>query len=202
MPEKVILRNMMNVLYFTNDDITDRDVIPDIIRTTGDNVITHTSRVNLQIVQDQSIDFVVSDRSRFLIKRDVIDSLPRKIVNLHPSYLPWNRGYHPNYWSVKDRTTFGVTLHFIDEQIDTGDVIAQTKTFYSENDTLRETYDRLRRLMVSLFEACWPELRVGKIKGKPQNKAEGSIHYRKDFDGLYEKLPNGWDTKISVVRQC
>ncbi|OUT59013.1 MAG: hypothetical protein CBB75_12335 [bacterium TMED15] len=191
----------MEVLYFTNEDITDWDIIPDIIRKTGDNVITHTSRVTLELVKKHKIDFIVSDRSRFLIKKDVIDYLPMKIVNLHPSYLPWNRGYHPNYWSIKERTRFGVSLHFIDEAIDTGDIIARSETFYSDDDTLRDTYNRLRRLMVNLFEACWPEVRVGKIKGISQDKNKGSIHYKKDFETIYDSLPNGWDTKVSLITE-
>ena len=190
----------MKVLYFTNENITDWNIIPDIIKATGDEVMVQTSRVSLKLILENEIDFIVSDRSRFLIKKDVIDYLPRKIVNLHPSYLPWNRGYHPNYWSIKEKTPFGVTLHFIDEGIDTGDIIAQSRISYSDTDTLRETYNRLRRLMVYLFQACWAEVRNCKIKGVTQDRSKGSIHYKKDFEGVYETFPHGWDTEVSLIR--
>ena len=38
---------------------------------------------------------------------------------MHISYLPFNRGAHPNYWSFKDNSPKGVTIHFIDNGIDT-----------------------------------------------------------------------------------
>jgi len=189
----------MKILYFTNEDIQDWEVIPDIIKKHGDTVLTHTSRIDLDVIKNNNIEFIVSDRSRYLIKKDVIDYMPRKIVNLHPSFLPWNRGYHPNYWPIKESTPYGVTLHFIDEGIDTGAIIAQTRAFYSEEDTLRTTYDRLRSLMISLFEVCWPELRNEQMTEKSQNKFDGSLHYKKDFEGVFEKLPNGWDTKVKDI---
>ena len=93
-----------------------------------------------------------------------------------------------------------MTVHFIDENIDTGDIISQTRTFYSDSDTLRTAYNRLRILMVSLFDACWPDVRECKIIGVRQNRSEGTLHYKNDFDGIYESLPNGWDTIVSDIQ--
>jgi len=191
----------MKVLYFTNEDIQDWEVIPGIIKRQGDTVMTHTSRIDLDFIKNNNIEFIVSDRARYLIKKDVIDYLPRKIVNLHPSFLPWNRGYHPNYWAIKEGTPYGVTLHFIDEGIDTGAIIAQTRAFYSNEDTLRTTYDRLRNLMVSLFAACWLEVRLGKMAESFQNKDDGTLHYKRDFNEILESLPDGWDTKIEFIKR-
>jgi len=189
----------MNVLYFTNSDIQDWQVIPDIIRATGDNVITHTSRVDLEIICANEIEFIVSDRARYLIRQDVLSHLPSKIINLHPSYLPWNRGYHPNYWSIKQGTPMGVTLHHIDIGIDTGSIISQAKVQYDEDDTLRTTYDRSRLAMIEVFAAAWPKVRLGMHDVRPQDHQSGSFHLNKDFDGILEALPNGWDTKITDI---
>ena len=189
----------MRVVYYTNKDISDWEVIPGIIKSTGDEVITMTDRVTLDFVRENDIDFIVSDRSRFLIREDLIEFLDKKIVNLHPSFLPWNRGYNPNYWSIKENTAFGVSLHFIDKDIDTGAILAQARTFYSGNDTLRSTYFRLRMLMVKLFEACWPDVRACTIPGEIQDRNAGNIHYKNDFNGVYENLPRGWDTKINDI---
>lgn len=189
----------MVVLYLTNKDIQDRGLIPGIIEEHGDTVIIYTSRIDIDYIKNNNINFIVCDRPRFLIKKDIIDYLPRRIINFHPSFLPWNRGYNPNYWSIKENTPFGVSLHFIDEDIDSGPIIAQTRAFYSQEDTLRITYNRLRTLMVSLFKACWPEIREGKMTEKSQNVNNATLHYRKDFEGILEKLPNGWDTKIKDI---
>lgn len=189
----------MNVLYLTNAKVQDVDLIPSFIRSFSDNVIVRTERFDLDYLKENGIEFIVSDRTQFLIKKDVIDYLPKRIVNLHPSFLPWGRGYHPNYWSVVEKFPHGVTLHFIDEGIDSGDIVAQTRVFYGDHDTLRVTYERLRRFMVDLFKTCWPELRSGAMTGSMQTVEEGCIHYKRDFDGHLERLANGWDTPIGAL---
>jgi len=190
----------MKVLYYTNPDVRDIDLIPNYIKKTGDAVITTTEAVTLDYVIANRVDFIVSDRSRYLIKKDLIDYLPRKIVNLHPSFLPWNRGYHPNYWSIKENSPFGVTLHFIDEDIDTGNILAQLQCFYNDNDTLETTYERLRYFMVELFVDCWPLIREGNLPDNPQQPVSGSLHFKKDFAGIYEGLPSGWDTPVRKIK--
>ena len=189
----------MKVLYIANSRANELEYIPNIISATGDEVVIETGRIDLAYVVSNAIDFIVSDRATYLIKKDVIEFLPRKVVNLHPSVLPWCRGYYPNYWSIKTKTVHGVTLHFVDEGIDTGDIIAQTICSYAADDTLRDSYNRLRALMVGLFAACWPEIRCGKMTGKCQDKTDGSLFYRKDFNGVLDSLPNGWDTKVKDI---
>jgi methionyl-tRNA formyltransferase len=190
----------MKVLYFTNEDITDWDTIPDIIREGGDEVITITHKFDLNFIKEKKIDFIVSDRARSLITKDIIEYLPKKIINIHPSFLPYNRGYFPNYWSIKTNTPYGVTIHYIDENIDTGDIIAQIRLGYDiQKDTLRTTYDRLRKYSVLLFKICWEDIKRGLLPSFKQDHSKATIHYKKDFDGIYEKLPDGWDTKISYI---
>lgn len=43
------------------------------------------------------------------------------------SYLPYNKGTHPNYWSFIENTPKGVMIHEIDKGIDTGNIIVQKK---------------------------------------------------------------------------
>lgn len=186
----------MRIMYFTNKDIVDWDIVPNIIKKYGDEVVIHTEKPTLEFIKENKIDFIVSDRARSLITKDIIDYLPKRIINLHPSFLPWNRGYHPNYWSIKDNTPHGVTIHYIDEGIDTGDILIQTKFHYNPNDTLRSTYNRLRKYMVLLFETSWLDIKEGKLTGIKQKKGEGTIHYNADFNGILENLQYGWDTRI------
>ena len=49
----------------------------------------------------------------------------KTLINLHISYLPYNRGSYPNYWSFKENTPNGVSIHHIDDGIDTGPVLVQ-----------------------------------------------------------------------------
>ena len=51
--------------------------------------------------------------------------ITNNIYNLHISFLPYNRGAHPNFWSFIENTPSGVTIHKIDQGIDTGKIIFQ-----------------------------------------------------------------------------
>ena len=62
----------MVVLYLTNKDIQDRGLIPGIIEERGDTVIIYTSRIDIDYIKNNNINFIVCDRPRFLIKKDVI----------------------------------------------------------------------------------------------------------------------------------
>ena len=72
-------------------------------------------------------DWIISYGYRHLISEEIIKYLKNPIINLHISYLPFNRGAHPNYWSFKEKTIKGVTIHFIDSGIDTGPILIQKK---------------------------------------------------------------------------
>ena len=53
--------------------------------------------------------------------------------------------------------------------------------------------------MVSLFNSCWYEIKNGQISEELQNKHEGTLYYKNDFDGVFENLPNGFDTKVKDI---
>ena len=97
-------------------------------------------------------DFLISFGYRYILKKDVIDFFPDKIINLHISLLPYNRGADPNLWSYLEDTPKGVTIHYIDESIDTGNIILQKEVQDDiQNDTLKTSYDRLINEIVMLF---------------------------------------------------
>ena len=191
----------MRVMYLTNSRAVNQNELPLYMKTFGDEIIVKTSKFDLEYIKNESIDFIVSDKTQFLILPDIINFLPKKIVNLHPSFLPWGRGYNPNFWSIRLGFPHGVSLHIIDEGIDSGEIIAQTRLSYSESDTLKETYDRLRVHMINLFKVCWPELRLGKLQGFSQDKNSGNIFYKKDLENIFDKLPNKWDTTVSECQK-
>lgn len=55
------------------------------------------------------------------------------VLNLHISYLPWNRGANPNFWSFVENTKKGVTIHEIDEKLDKGKILLRKELEFDEN---------------------------------------------------------------------
>lgn len=140
-----------------------------------------------------SADFIISYGYRHIIPADIIDRFYRKAINLHISYLPWNRGSDPNMWSFIDNTPKGVTIHYLDAGIDTGDIIAHQEIHFKDDDTLKTSYDKLHGSIQQLFEIYWPWVSVGAVIPQPQ-VGVGSYHRRSDKDKIL--LRNGWDTPV------
>ena len=81
-------------------------------------------------------ELLVSVNYLFLIEDDII-SLPKKIaINFHGSLLPKYRGRTPHVWAIiNNEKETGVTAHVIDNNCDTGDIIAQKKISIDAEDT-------------------------------------------------------------------
>jgi methionyl-tRNA formyltransferase len=117
------------------------------------------------------------------ILRPKIFNLPRLgTLNLHPSLLPHNRGKHSSFWSIVERCPFGVSIHFIDDGIDTGDVAFQRELPITWADTGRTLYERALSEIVRLFQDSFPTIQSGQIPRSPQSHARGSMHYAREIE--------------------
>lgn len=141
------------------------------------------------------IDFIVSFGYRHIIRRDVLDRFPGRAINLHISLLPWNRGSDPNLWSYLENSPKGVSIHHIDEGMDTGDLLVQKTVAGGEGDTLRISYERLIREISALFFENWPLIYKGELPGKKQS-GPGSSHRLRDKEPYMHLLTDGWDTPV------
>jgi methionyl-tRNA formyltransferase len=125
----------------------------------------------------------------YVLRPAFLDAMPCRFVNLHPALLPWNRGAHPNVWSIVDGTPAGATLHAIDAGIDTGDIIAQRPVEVAPIDTGETLYRKLEQAALDLFRDNWPLIRAGRESRTPQSRAEGSFHRAADLDRIDEIDP-------------
>ena len=135
------------------------------------------------------LDWLISIYYGFILRRAVLDTARSGALNLHPALLPHNRGAHPNVWSIVDRTPAGVTLHYVDEHVDTGDIAAQREIPARPADTAATLYRRLEDEAVALFKECWPRLLAGSLPRQPQ-KGVATHHRVTDLDRLDRIDPN------------
>ncbi len=190
----------MKVLILTNPDINDPQRLANSIKSQGDEAVIHHFSITIDFLKDNRIDFIVSDRHRHLIKEPVLSAYDGRIVNLHPSFLPWGRGYYPNFWSFVDDIPRGVTIHYINAGIDTGDIIYQKELFFNDHDTLRASYDVCKKTLDKLFDDNWTNIRSGRCPRIKQPK-EGTLHYEKDFKKIEYLLTKGWDTPVGELKE-
>ena len=92
-----------------------------------DNYLIYNEKLKISFLKKNKIEFIISYGYKYLITKDIIDIFKGKIINLHISFLPFNRGYYPNLWSHLEGSPSGVTIHFINEHIDGGEILLQKK---------------------------------------------------------------------------
>jgi methionyl-tRNA formyltransferase len=117
-----------------------------------------------------------------IIKQPLM-ALPKcGFINTHPSLLPHNRGKHYNFWALVEQAPFGATLHFVDDGIDSGDIVAQTPIPYGWEDNGATLYAKAQRAIVSLFKDTYHKVRDLNISRLKQDLARGSFHTGKQID--------------------
>jgi methionyl-tRNA formyltransferase len=177
------------------------NTLASILKEYGNQILEIEFRIDVQFLKENKIDFAVSYGYRHIIKSDVLNHLKDRIINLHISYLPWNKGADPNLWSFLENTPKGVTIHYMDEGLDTGDIIAQKVVeFDEESETLRTTYNKLSEEIVILFKETWPLIANGQIIRRKQI-GKGSYHSLSDKDRFKYLLFNGWDTPVKFLQK-
>lgn len=83
---------------------------------------------NQNIIRKQKPDLIVVCHFKQVLKKNIIDIPKYGCINLHPSLLPNYRGLSPQHWPIiKGDKETGITVHFINEGIDKGDIIIQHK---------------------------------------------------------------------------
>ena len=141
----------------------------------------------------EDYDFLISFGYKHILKKKVIEKVNCPIFNLHISFLPYNRGAHPNFWSFYDKTPSGVSIHIIDEGIDTGPIIYQKYVNFDNGEkTFANTYLTLIKEIECLFIEKIENFINERWESRPQ-KGNGTFHNMKDLPSNF----SGWDSIIS-----
>jgi methionyl-tRNA formyltransferase len=138
----------------------------------------------LRAIEALQPDIALSVFFSYILRREFLDLFPAGVVNLHPAYLPYNRGAYPNIWSIAERTPAGATLHYIDTGVDTGDIIARRQVPIEPVDTGEILYRKLEQACVDLFKETWPLICSGRVPRIPQDKREGTCHRTQDVERI------------------
>jgi len=133
--------------------------------------------------------------------------------NLHASLLPDYRGAAPINWAIMNGEKYtGATTFFIDDKIDTGEIIAQSKIAIKEDDTAGTLHDTLMNLGADLVIKTVQQIEAGKVTTKKQpntpiekvaykiHKETCEINWDKSIDEIYNHIrglspyPASWTT--------
>ena len=106
----------------------------------------------LKVLKDKNVDLIVLSGYMRFIGKVLLEAYPKAIINLHPAYLPEFPGAH----SIKDAFEAGVsqtvvTVHYVDEGVDTGPIIRQERVPIDPNWNLETLEEHVHAMEYDLF---------------------------------------------------
>ena len=111
----------------------------------------------MTLLQQFSVDFIVLAGFLPLVPSFLVEAFPRRIVNIHPSLLPkyggkgmWGHHVHEAVKAAGEQET-GITIHFVSDVCDGGDIIAQFHTSLSPDDSVDEIAEKVHSLEMKHF---------------------------------------------------
>ena len=169
----------------------------------GFEVIVSPDPYDSDSIDDFAPDLILSSGYDRLLGPKTVQKYSQRIVNLHAAYLPWARGIGTTLFATMLRYPYGVSVHFINEGLDTGNLIARKLIRTEHDDTLRTLYFKLLSATEELFFENFPKIVAGQTNGVPQEEL-GDINTnrsRLQFESVIDACPHGYDTLITDLEK-
>lgn len=131
-------------------------------------------------------DLIVVCGYKYIIPKEIFSIVKGGSINIHPSMLPLYRGQHVINWAmINGESETGVTLHFLEETLDSGIIIAQKAVPIYFEDTAKEVHDRIYQEACVLLINVISEYKLEKsLTGKIQDSSIATFYNpRKPEDG-------------------
>ena len=110
----------------------------------------------------------------------VLEVAKDRFICLHPSLLPKARGGATLNWAlIRGEREWGITLFYLNDQIDQGDMIAQERFLIEERDDIATLFDKASVAAMDLLARVIPQLRMGKAGRIPQDHAVATFSPRR-----------------------
>ena len=159
------------------------------------------NKLTPEAMEQMAPSFIISFNYRHMIPEEVLRRMPGRVINLHTSLLPYNRGSSPNFFSFLCDTPKGVTIHLVDRGLDTGDILCQREiSFDEEKETFASSYDRLLLEVKELFRENWEKIKRGDVVPRRQ-EGEGSFHRMRELTAIREQMPFTWFETVANFKR-
>ncbi|MBG9445397.1 methionyl-tRNA formyltransferase [Cytobacillus firmus] len=123
-------------------------------------------------------DLVVTAAFGQILPKELLDAPKYGCINVHASLLPELRGGAPIHYSIlqgKEKT--GITIMYMAEKLDAGDILTQVEVPITETDTVGTLHDKLSEAGSKLLSETLPKLLNGELNPIKQNEEEATFAY-------------------------
>ena len=134
----------------------------------------------LALLQRDEADVLFCAAYPQILKPALLSLYPGRAFNSHPSLLPRCRGAHPVFWAIASgERSSGGTIHYLTDEIDAGDIVAQVEAPMADDVSYRDLYGRLKAAVPALIDGLARFLSTPGSKGRPQDNARATF-FRND----------------------
>lgn len=126
-------------------------------------------------------DLIVSAHCKQVFPAPLVQAVG--CVNLHPGFNPDTRGWYPQSFAIAHGKRIGFTVHWMNADIDAGDIILRREMHADVADTSKTLYDRILAAEIASFDEWLPAVIDGRADRMPP-EGEGHYHSKADFDDL------------------
>ena len=93
-----------------------------------------------------NVDYIILAGWMRVLSKNFVNNFPNRIINVHPSLLPKYKGLHAVEQAMEsDDDITGCTVHYVNEELDGGDIIKQAKVPILNDDTVDKLTQRIQR---------------------------------------------------------
>ncbi len=162
---------------------------------------TLKSEESLNALRDLRADLFVVVAYGKLLPKAVLELPPLGCVNVHASLLPKYRGAAPIQWAVLNgEKETGVSIMFLNEGMDTGDVIGTAPLEIRQGESFGSVYERLKALGGELLVDTLPDLEKGTARPIPQDEREAT--YAPPITKEHSAVDWSWPSDTVFHRVC
>ncbi len=135
---------------------------------------------NIAFLESLELDYIIGIHFPYIISQRILKIPSVGFINLHPAYLPYNRGWHTPSWAIMEGTKYGATLHFMDLKVDEGDIINQKECVILPSDTANSLYQRVKEVELEVFQQSLVDL-VSLNPPRKKQLGEFTAHSKADL---------------------
>ena len=147
---------------------------------------------NLDRLREWKTDLLISVSCPQIFKKDLIELAPKGCLNLHGSALPEYRGVMPSFWVLaNNEEEAGITLFYVNEMIDGGDVLIQRLYPIENTETLDSFIRRSKKMGAEMIIEAIDKISADNVKTYPLDMGKGSYFGWPKREDVRRFLDNG-----------
>lgn len=147
-----------------------------------DHSVYSTDEELYKELKDLDVDLLFSINWGHKIPSKILKIPKLGSVNFHNSLLPKHRGVYANTWPILlGEQKSGVSLHWMSEDFDTGNIIYQESFEIDSWEDAKDVFEKINKTYLKMIKKMWPKVDKWKDITKPQ-EGESSYHSRRDYE--------------------